>query len=202
MSSAFPAPTAPHRSDSLDSDSDSDPDKNEGHRRARKHRRPRHTYASRIQPPTPSLLTAASTASDDRSAHQGPSDQPPNNVSATPQGHTGTGIDVERWMSESDSEEHEMDSYLAASDDEEAQAGLTAADRRRARHVRRHRVGDGSDESLIRGNPDDDAITPEEKKEADGKVLRDLAINLALIGLWYGASLRDSLKYRPLIDMI
>lgn len=90
-------------------------------------------------------------------------------------------------MSESDSEEHEMDNYLAASDDEEAQAGPAAADRRRARHVRRHRVGDGSEESLIHGNTDGDVITREEEKEADGKVLRDLAMNLVFIGLWYGA---------------
>ena len=191
MSSAFPASAVPHRSYSLDSESDSDKALDRDHRRARKHRRPRRAYAPRTQPPTPSLLTAASTATDD---------QPTDHVSATPQGHTGTGIDVKRWISESDSGEHEMDSYLPASDDEEAQAGPAAADRRRTRHVRRHRVGDESEESLIHGNTDDDVITREEKKEADGKVLRDLAVNLVFIGLWYGAPLRVPLRYRPLTD--
>lgn len=78
----------------------------------------------------------------------------------------------------------------ARSDDEEV--GVSASDRRKPRHVRsgiRHRAGDESEEALIHGVDLDDEVTKEEKKEADGKVLRDLAINLILIGLWYLFSL-------------
>lgn len=79
-----------------------------------------------------------------------------------------------------------MDSYhgrgAAASDDEEV-------GRRKPRGVR-HRAGDESEEAaLIQGDILDDEVTRQEKKEADGRVMRDLAINLILIGLWYGCSL-------------
>jgi hypothetical protein len=78
-------------------------------------------------------------------------------------------------------EELEMDSYH---DDEES--SIVAPDTRRTRHAGRslrHRAADGSEESLI-GEDVDDEVTAEEKKEADVKVIHNLAINALLIGLW------------------
>jgi hypothetical protein len=143
-------------------------------------------YANKLHPPTPSLLTTASFDGDDSTSY-GPS----LHVICRAE-HTGPGIDVEQWLSDSESEELEMDSYHASpSDDEEI--GVSASERRKAKHVRRgirHRTGDESEEALILGEEPDDELTKEEKKEADGKVLRDLAINLILIGLWYVSPLR------------
>jgi hypothetical protein len=197
MTSAFPAILNPPP----DSSSDPDPDTQRAglaedsfpHSHKRKHRhRLRNTYATNIQPPTPPQLTSASTADDNSSAYQSPSQQHHSDFPIALE-QAGTGIDVQRWMSNSDSEEHEMDSYHGMSDDDEALAGLTAADRRRIRRGIRHRAGDESEEALIPGDDSDDIITREEKKEADGRVIRDLVINLLLIGLWYG-HLAESLK--------
>lgn len=81
-----------------------------------------------------------------------------------------------------------MDNYHEQSDDEEA--GIISSDRRKARLPRRgigirHRVGDESEEALIGGNDVEDEVTPEEKKEADGLVIRNVAVNLCFISLWY-----------------
>lgn len=171
-SAQFPASTIPY------------PPSSSGEREDRLERSPRPqqstrspkrgTYANRVHPPTPSLLTPSADHETFTAT----------TVSSRVR-HVSTGIDVERWMNESGSEELEMDSYhgrgSAASDDEEVG--------RRKPRVVRHRAGEESEEAaLIQGDLDDDVVTQQEKKEADGKVLRDLAINLILIGLWYGCS--------------
>ena len=79
-----------------------------------------------------------------------------------------------------------MDIYHGPTSDDE-EVGLPPSDRRKSRQVRRgmrHRAGDESEEALISGEESDSSLTKEEKKEANTKVLRDLGINLILIGLW------------------
>jgi solute carrier family 35 protein C2 len=71
-------------------------------------------------------------------------------------------------------------------DDEET--GLTGKDRRRKRRKRnRNQL---LDQRIVR-----DKISPEEKKEADRSVARNLMIDAALIGLWYFFSLLISLVW-------
>ncbi|KAI5846812.1 triose-phosphate transporter family-domain-containing protein [Tricharina praecox] len=175
-SAQFPAPTIPYPPSSSSGEEEDADDPLRLSLRQQQHStrsNKRGTYANRVHPPTPSLLTTASA------------DHETTAVSSRVR-HAGTGIDVERWMSDSESEELEMDSYhgrgAAASDDEEV-------GRRKPRGVR-HRAGDESEEAaLIQGDILDDEVTRQEKKEADGRVMRDLAINLILIGLWYLFSL-------------
>jgi len=69
-------------------------------------------------------------------------------------------------------------------DDEEA--GLTGKDRRRKRRKRRR--NQRLDQRVV-----GDDISPEEKKQADRNVVKNLLINGALIGLWYFFSLLISL---------
>ncbi|KAH6619784.1 triose-phosphate transporter family-domain-containing protein [Chaetomium sp. MPI-SDFR-AT-0129] len=69
-------------------------------------------------------------------------------------------------------------------DDEEA--GLTGKDKRRKR--RKKRKNQLLDQRVV-----SDDISPEEKKEADRNVLKNLIINIVLIGLWYLFSLLISL---------
>lgn len=69
-------------------------------------------------------------------------------------------------------------------DDEEA--GLTSKDKRRKRRKRRKN-------QLLDQRVVSDDISPEEKKEADRNVLKNMIINIVLIGLWYLFSLLISL---------
>jgi hypothetical protein len=150
-------------------------------------------YANKLHPPTPSLLTTACFDGDD-STSCGPS------LPVTCRAErTGLGIEVEQWLSDSESEELEMENYHASpSDDEEL--GVPAIDRRKAKHIRRgirYRAGDETEEALIHGEDPDEEVTKEVKKEADGIVFRDLATNLILIGLWYDSPppLQESRTY-------
>ncbi|KAI1493760.1 triose-phosphate transporter family-domain-containing protein [Biscogniauxia mediterranea] len=76
-------------------------------------------------------------------------------------------------------------------DDEET--GLTKADRRRKRDKRRRNTR--LDQRIVR-----DRITDEERKEADQTMMRKLAINSVLIGLWYLFSLSISLYNKWMFD--
>jgi hypothetical protein len=185
-SAAFPAPTVhqlPHPSSSSAGEQGIDTHHSSSEQRSLKPKRSRRNIlrANKFHPLTPSLLTASF---DDGSTSSGPSLHVSSRVE-----RIGHGVDVEQWMNGSESEELEMDSYHGgASGDEEV--GVSASDRRKAKQIRhgiRHRAGDESEEALIHGEDPDDEVTKEEKKEADGKVLRDLAINLILIGLWYAS---------------
>lgn len=75
-------------------------------------------------------------------------------------------------------------------DDEET--GLTTKERRRKQKKRRRNTL--LDQRIAREN-----VTAEEKKEADQTVIRKLAVNGTLIGLWYLFSLGISLVSRILI---
>lgn len=79
-------------------------------------------------------------------------------------------------------------------DDEET--GLTGKDRQRK--LRKKRRNQRLDQRIAR-----EKISPEEKKEADRNVIKRLAINCALIGLWYFFSLQISLvsTYLPSIEL-
>ncbi|KAI5802001.1 triose-phosphate transporter family-domain-containing protein [Pyronema domesticum] len=189
MTSAFPADANPDlaaaESDTVDSGEENPQLLGRDRTKHNPSERPRTSDANEIQPqPIPSLLTEPSTADDDPPGSQGHSR--PSNCESLLQHTTSTPHNVDEWPGESVAENHEMDSYHGGSDDEEALVGG-----RQTRHNRRgvrHRVGDESEASLIPGHIDNVA-TREEKKEADSKVLRDLAINLILIGLWYTFSL-------------
>ncbi|KAI1636546.1 triose-phosphate transporter family-domain-containing protein [Biscogniauxia mediterranea] len=76
-------------------------------------------------------------------------------------------------------------------DDEET--GLTKADRRRKRDKRRRNTR--LDQRIVR-----DRITDEERKEADQNMMRKLAVNSVLIGLWYLFSLSISLYNKWMFD--
>ncbi|KAI0596282.1 triose-phosphate transporter family-domain-containing protein [Biscogniauxia sp. FL1348] len=76
-------------------------------------------------------------------------------------------------------------------DDEET--GLTKADRRRKRDKRRRNTR--LDQRIVR-----DKITDEERKEADQNMMRKLAVNSVLIGLWYLFSLSISLYNKWMFD--
>ncbi|KAF3762334.1 hypothetical protein M406DRAFT_12734, partial [Cryphonectria parasitica EP155] len=76
-------------------------------------------------------------------------------------------------------------------DDEET--GLTAKDRKRKQRKRRRNTL--LDQRIAR-----DKITEEERKEADQTVVRKLAINGTLIGLWYLFSLSISLYNKWMFD--
>jgi solute carrier family 35 protein C2 len=69
-------------------------------------------------------------------------------------------------------------------DDEET--GLTLKDKRRKRSKRRRNTR--LDQRIVR-----DKLTDEERKQADQNVIRKLAVNAVLIGLWYTFSLSISL---------
>lgn len=166
----FPAPTIPYP---LSSSSDEDADT------ARLRPLPR---KNTVLPPTPSLLSASSRPSFDRP-------QLPADASQPPVAQDTPSITVQRWISSSHSPPHEMDSYRAHSDEDE-ETGFSATDRRKDGMPRRG-IGISTDESeeaaLIGddGDGDDDVVTRDEQKEADGLVLRNLAINGCLIGLWW-----------------
>ncbi|KAI5789124.1 triose-phosphate transporter family-domain-containing protein [Geopyxis carbonaria] len=88
-----------------------------------------------------------------------------------------------------DFEEHEMDGYIP--DDEEL--GLSSSDRRRHRQQTARGVHqpilDEAEESLLASDSRHIDFSKDDKTQADRKVIRDLAINLLLIGLWYLFSL-------------
>ncbi len=69
-------------------------------------------------------------------------------------------------------------------DDEET--GLTNKDKRRKQKKRQRNTR--LDQRIARDN-----LTDEERKQADQNVIRRLAVNAALIGLWYMFSLSISL---------
>jgi solute carrier family 35 protein C2 len=69
-------------------------------------------------------------------------------------------------------------------DDEET--GLNSKDKRRKRNKRRRNTR--LDQRIVR-----DKLTDEERKQADQHVVRKLAVNAILIGLWYIFSLSISL---------
>lgn len=79
-----------------------------------------------------------------------------------------------------------MESYSTAEDEE---TGLTSAGgrrtRRQARRGARPRDGGEADyDALLGADGRRVALTKEEKKHADTQVVRNLAINVILIGLW------------------
>ncbi|KAI0553304.1 triose-phosphate transporter family-domain-containing protein [Xylaria curta] len=76
-------------------------------------------------------------------------------------------------------------------DDEET--GLTNKDKRRKRNKRRRNTR--LDQRIVRDN-----LTDEERKQADQNVVRKLAVNAALIGLWYMFSLSISLYNKWMFD--
>ncbi|KAI1744072.1 triose-phosphate transporter family-domain-containing protein [Xylaria scruposa] len=76
-------------------------------------------------------------------------------------------------------------------DDEET--GLTNKDKRRKRNKRRRNTR--LDQRIVRDN-----LTDEERKQADQNVFRKLAVNAALIGLWYMFSLSISLYNKWMFD--
>ncbi|KAI1430321.1 triose-phosphate transporter family-domain-containing protein [Xylaria sp. FL1777] len=76
-------------------------------------------------------------------------------------------------------------------DDEET--GLTSKDKRRKQNKRRRSTR--LDQRIVRDN-----LTDEERKQADQNVIRRLAVNAALIGLWYIFSLSISLYNKWMFD--
>ncbi|KAI0195990.1 solute carrier family 35 member C2 [Xylaria flabelliformis] len=76
-------------------------------------------------------------------------------------------------------------------DDEET--GLTNKDKRRRQKKRRRNTR--LDQRIVRDN-----LTDEERKQADQNVVRRLAVNAALIGLWYMFSLSISLYNKWMFD--
>jgi solute carrier family 35, member C2 len=95
-------------------------------------------------------------------------------------------------ISEEDAERHDSAHESLSDEDlhDDEETGLTEQDRRR----KRQRVLRNThlDQRIARDN-----ITAEEKKEADKNVIRKLAINCALILLWYIFSLCISLVRPP-----
>lgn len=92
---------------------------------------------------------------------------------------------------ESESEDLEMSDYPHTGD--EGESWVPAPGRRKGGKRRRRggpnlRGGDGSGvglgDRLVMADGDRPVISDEEKKIADGKVLRDMAINALFIGLW------------------
>lgn len=92
---------------------------------------------------------------------------------------------------ESESEDLEMSDYPHTGD--EGEARVPTPDRRKGGKRRRRgglnpRGGDGAGvglgDRLVMADGDRPVISDEEKKIADGKVLRDMAINALFIGLW------------------
>lgn len=93
---------------------------------------------------------------------------------------------------ESESEDLEMSDYPHTGDEGEARAPTPDSRRggkRRRRGGLNPRGGDGAGvglgDRLVMANGDRPVISDEEKKIADGKVLRDMAINALFIGLWW-----------------
>ncbi|KAI8630424.1 triose-phosphate transporter family-domain-containing protein [Xylariaceae sp. FL1651] len=76
-------------------------------------------------------------------------------------------------------------------DDEET--GLTKQDKRRKRNKRRRNTR--LDQRIVR-----DRLSDEERKQADQNVIRRLAVNAVLIGLWYIFSLSISLYNKWMFD--
>ncbi len=103
------------------------------------------------------------------------------------------GDDEDKIVEESSDEESlqagEVDEDDVSDEDlhDDEEAGLTGQDKRRKRRKRRR------NQQLDQRIAGDDAISPEEKEEADRNVFRNLIINGVLIGLWYFFSLLISL---------
>ncbi|KAL2178749.1 triose-phosphate transporter family-domain-containing protein [Thermothelomyces heterothallicus CBS 202.75] len=103
-----------------------------------------------------------------------------------------TGDDDNKILEESSSNESvrpgEVDSGGLTDEDlhDDEETGLTGRDRRRKRRKKRRN-------QLLDQRVVGDHISPEEKKEADLSVVKNLFINTVLIGLWYLFSLLISL---------
>lgn len=92
---------------------------------------------------------------------------------------------------ESESEDLEMSDYPHTGD--EGETRVPTPDRRKGGKRRRRgglnprggdRAGVGLGDRLVMADGDRPVISDEEKKIADGKVLKDMAINALFIGLW------------------
>lgn len=93
---------------------------------------------------------------------------------------------------ESESEDLEMSDYPHTGDEGDSRAPTPDSRRggkRRRRAGLNPQGGDGAGvglgDRLVMANGDRPVISDEEKKIADGKVLRDMAINALFIGLWW-----------------
>ncbi|KAI0428100.1 triose-phosphate transporter family-domain-containing protein [Xylaria sp. FL1042] len=133
------------------------------------------------------------------------------NASLAPNGRTGrpraTSIkntaDVEPKISEEDSglynsrsnaRDDDDDSFLSDEDlHDDEETGLTSKDKRRKQAKRRRSTR--LDQRIVRDN-----LTDEERKQADQSVIRRLATNAVLIGLWYMFSLSISLYNKWMFD--
>ncbi|KAI0815852.1 triose-phosphate transporter family-domain-containing protein [Xylaria sp. FL0064] len=131
------------------------------------------------------------------------------NASLLPNGRTGrpraTSIkntgDVEPKISEEDSALYSSRSNARDDDDslsdedlhDDEETGLTSKDKRRKRAKRRRSTR--LDQRIVRDN-----LTDEERKLADQSVIRRLAVNAVLIGLWYMFSLSISLYNKWMFD--
>lgn len=81
--------------------------------------------------------------------------------------------------SRSDSTDLELDAMSADGLDDDEETGLTKRDRRRRRRKRRNTL---LEQRIV---PGPDTYTKEEKQLADQDLLRSMAVNGALIALWY-----------------
>ncbi|KAI0458794.1 triose-phosphate transporter family-domain-containing protein [Xylaria acuta] len=88
----------------------------------------------------------------------------------------------------------EEDDFLSDEDlHDDEETGLTNKDKRRKRNKRRRNTR--LDQRIARDN-----LTDEERKQADQNVIRKLAVNAALIALWYIFSLSISLYNKWMFD--
>ncbi|KAK5628462.1 hypothetical protein RRF57_004177 [Xylaria bambusicola] len=120
---------------------------------------------------------------------------PPNTRSGRPRATSmkNTG-DVEPKISEEDAAAYNVRPNARDDDDslsdedlhDDEETGLTSKDKRRKQDKRRRNTR--LDQRIARDN-----LTDEERKQADQSVIRRLAINAVLIGLWYMFSLSISL---------
>ncbi|KAI1347571.1 triose-phosphate transporter family-domain-containing protein [Xylaria sp. FL0043] len=131
------------------------------------------------------------------------------NASLLPNGRTGrpraTSIkntgDVEPKISEEDSALYNSRSKSRDDDDslsdedlhDDEETGLTSKDKRRKRAKRRRSTR--LDQRIVRDN-----LTDEERRLANQSVIRRLAVNAVLIGLWYMFSLSISLYNKWMFD--
>ncbi|KAI5925233.1 triose-phosphate transporter family-domain-containing protein [Camillea tinctor] len=145
------------------------------------HRRRRSTLTAGQSAPQPA---SNSRASRPRSHSVKASGDPDGKISEESSGPGSSSRPNDRDDDESFSDED-------LHDDEET--GLTKADRRRKRDKRRRNTR--LDQRIVR-----DKITDDERKEADQTMMRKLAVNAVLIGLWYLFSLSISLYNKWMFD--
>lgn len=196
MAATFPASTIPYPSSSEDSEDESS--------RLRLNNPP--VVANRIHPPSPSPL--ASPALPESETHSGRNKRrKKRSPTASRRSRARSSDNIDGFSSSSDdeslvggagqpglehdteSEDLEMSDYPLTGDEGEAWA--PGPDRRKRGNRRRRglnlRGGDGGvglGDRLVMADGERPVISDEEKKIADGKVLRDMAINALFIGLW------------------